>query len=122
MDKRKILIIDDDMLIRELLKNQLSAKPYEIIEAKNGVEGISKAISDKPDLILLDLHMPGMDGVEVIKKIKAQDNTKEIPIIVLTASGLNDEVVEALHSGANDFLTKQYQPDELIKKIEKHIS
>jgi len=115
---KKILIVEDDKFLRELIAKKLSSEGYQISEAKNGEEGIKKITDEKPDLILLDLILPGIDGFEVLKQAKENPQTAEIPVIVLSNLGQRDDVEKGLGLGAVDFLIKaHFTPREIIDKI-----
>lgn len=117
MDK-KILIVEDDKFLRELIAKKLTAEGYQTIEAKDGEEGIKKLIEEKPDLVLLDLILPGIDGFEVLKQAKENPQVAEIPVIVLSNLGQRDDVEKGLGLGAIDFLIKaHFTPREIIDKI-----
>lgn len=115
---KKILIVEDDKFLRELIAKKLLSENYEAMEAKNGEEGIKKITNEKPDLVLLDLILPGIDGFEVLKQAKADPQTAEIPVIVLSNLGQRDDVEKGLGLGAADFLIKaHFTPREIIEKI-----
>ena len=117
---KKILIIEDDKFLREVIAKKLTTEGYEIIEAVNGENGIIQAGETKPDLILLDLILPGIDGFGVLAQIKENAETKEIPIIILSNLSQESEIKRALTLGAADFLIKaNFTPSEIIKKIKK---
>lgn len=121
--KEKILIVEDDKTLREMYQLRLSINGYDVLEAKDGEEGLDLAIKEKPDLILLDIMMPKMSGMDVLDIIKSTPETKDIPIIVLTA--LTDESVKSkgLVYGAEDYLVKsQTMPGQVVEKIEKVLS
>jgi CheY-like chemotaxis protein len=124
VDKKKILIIDDEPPILLVSKRRLEANNYEVITAADGKEGIEKAVSFKPDLILLDLVMPELNGYEVCRRLKACEETKEIPIIIFTASSPFPEDFgnKATALGAVGYLTKPFESDDLLSTIEKSIS
>lgn len=111
---RKILIIDDEISIRKLLRVTLEANDYKITEAKNAQEGMQKIIEDRPEVILLDLGLPDKNGIEVIKEVRQWSFT---PIIVLTVIDRDQDKVEALDSGANDYVTKPFSIPELLVRI-----
>jgi DNA-binding response OmpR family regulator len=115
--KSKILVIDDSLLMRKLLSDQLSCDRFEIHEAEDGPTGLIKANEIKPDLILLDYLMPGMDGQEVYKNLRHQDKFANTPIIIM--SGAYDEIVQKFGSpfGKCDFLPKQASQDQLRDRI-----
>lgn len=127
-DKPLILIVDDELEIREVVKTKLEASGFEIKEAPRGAEGIKLAQELKPDIILLDIIMPDMDGVEVLFKLKSNQNTKDIKIFMFTGKGdPRPEIVEvnrkfALESGAVDFIRKEIELSDLVAKLRKTIA
>lgn len=115
---QKILIIEDDKFLRELIAQKLLTEGYDIAEAVDGEQGAKLAKSEKPDLILLDLILPGMDGFEVLGKIKEDVSTSQIPVIILSNLGQKDDIEKGLKMGANDYLIKaHFTPGEIIAKI-----
>ncbi|MBQ0064434.1 MAG: response regulator transcription factor [Firmicutes bacterium] len=114
MNKISILIIEDDQAINNLIKTTLETRDYKYFSAANGLDGILVATSQNPDIILLDLGLPDMDGNEIIKKIRSYSNT---PIIVISARSEDRDKVEALDNGADDYLTKPFSVDELLARI-----
>jgi two-component system KDP operon response regulator KdpE len=110
----KILIIDDEVSIRRLIKVSLKSQDYNIIEAVNGQEGIQQAAMARPDLIILDLGLPDMDGLKVLKAIREWAN---MPIIVLTVRDSEIDKISLLDAGANDYLTKPFSMPELLARI-----
>lgn len=113
----KILIVDDELNIRELLKFNLENSGYKVIEAEDGQTAINIAKSQKPELIVLDLMLPGMDGLEVCRLVKNSRETAAIPIIMLTAKNEEIDKVIGLELGADDYLTKPFSPRELLARI-----
>ncbi|MDD4600298.1 Alkaline phosphatase synthesis transcriptional regulatory protein PhoP [bioreactor metagenome] len=113
----KILIVEDEMSIRELLKFNLQKERYTVVEAEDGITGVSLAKSLLPDLILLDLMLPGMDGLDVCRTLKSYQATSGIPIIMLTAKGEEIDKVIGLELGADDYLTKPFSTRELIARV-----
>lgn len=113
----KILIVDDELNIRELLKFNLENSGYKVIEAEDGQTAINMAKSQKPELIVLDLMLPGMDGLEVCRLVKNSRETAAIPIIMLTAKNEEIDKVIGLELGADDYLTKPFSPRELLARI-----
>ena len=111
---KKILIVEDEANIRELLRLYLEREGYTILEAGNGVEGIKKWKSDKPDMLLLDVMMPVMDGWEVCKEIRAES---DVPIIMLTAKGETADRVSGLEMGADDYIVKPLEMPEVIARV-----
>jgi len=116
---KKILIVDDEPEIVGILKFRLSSWGYETLSALNGEEALKVAATEKPDLILLDVMMPGMSGFEVLKKLKSQDITKAIPVIMVTVAAARAEMERGLKEGAAYYLTKPYDASELLERIKK---
>ena len=119
--KRRILLIDDDPLIRQLVMRTLNDATLQVIEAASGLEGIALAMAQPPDLVLLDVMMPGMDGYEVCNRLRQQSSTVNIPIIMLTALDQIDSKVLGLRTGADDYITKPFDMRELRTRIEIHL-
>ena len=118
--QKRILVIEDDKFLRELIAQKLIKEGYETSEAVDGEEGIKKIKEEKPDLILLDLILPKVHGFEVLNKLKEDEETKDIPVIVLTnLEGIGD-VEKAIELGATTYLVKaNYSLEEVIEKIKK---
>ena len=116
---KKILIVDDRPEVVELVRVILEGEDYEIVDASNGKEALKKARLEKPDLVLLDVVMPKMDGFEVCRKLKKDPQTKEIPIIMLTAKAQEVNQEKGREVGARDYLTKPFSPSALLTKIEE---
>jgi two-component system cell cycle response regulator len=115
--KHRILIVDDDPLNIKLLKAKLPARKYDTLSALNGEQALLTAMNELPDLILLDIMMPGLDGFEVSRRLKANPYTKDIPIIVITALEGLDEKIRGLEAGADEFLNKPVNTIELLARI-----
>lgn len=120
-DNRKILIVDDEPDLLKVLAKKLGGFGYEVALAQNGREALDQARKILPDLILLDIMMPGMDGREVKMKLSQDESTRDIPVIFLTAKTTTADKVEGLYLGAEDFVTKPYDIEELNARIEKAI-
>jgi DNA-binding response OmpR family regulator len=116
--KNKILVVDDDRNIIETLKIRLEASGYAVATASDGKEGLQKAKEEKPDLILLNVMMPHLDGIMATLKIKGESEIKGIPIIIMTGIRDRDEMVLARHAGASDYITKPFESADLLQKIE----
>ena len=115
---KKILIIEDDKFLRELISQKLEIEGYEISEAVDGEKGIKQVEEEKPDLVLLDLILPGIDGFEVLTKMKEDSALSQIPVIILSNLGQKDDVERGLKIGANDYLIKaHFTPGEIINKV-----
>ena len=115
---KKILIIEDDKFLRELISKKLLKEGYNVSEAFDGEEGIKKVKTEQPDLILLDLILPGIDGFEVLSQMRADSNLTSIPVIILSNLGQKEDVEKGLKLGAVDYLIKaHFTPGEIIDKI-----
>ena len=118
----KILIIEDDKFLRGLIAQKLKAEGYEVIEAAEGREGLEKVKKEKPNLVLLDLVLPGIDGFEVLKKIKEDPSTSFLPVIILSNLGQKESVEKGLKMGAVDYLIKaHFTPTEIIEKVKNNL-
>ena len=120
MSQRKILVVDDVEFNRDLIV-QLLEDDYEVIEAADGEEGIRKAAQEKPDLILMDLGLPVLDGWDATKRIKADSALKHIPVIAITSHAMVGDERRAHAAGCDDYLAKPINEDELKRKIDKLI-
>ena len=114
-----VLIIDDDELLIMLLEHKLGQRGLSVQSANDGQDGLLAAIESKPDLVVLDVMMPTMDGFEVLRRMKEHANTREIPVIMLSAKRLEHDVVNGLNLGAADYLVKPFMPEELLLKIQR---
>ncbi len=108
---QKILVVDDEPTVRDFLNDFFTEEGYKVIQASNGEQALLLAEIESPEVILLDIHMPGIDGIEVCKRLKGQKKTRYIPIIIIT--GLDDRGFIAYLEGADDFVTKPFNPVEL---------
>ncbi|PXF55982.1 MAG: DNA-binding response regulator [Deltaproteobacteria bacterium] len=117
MVKQKILVVDDEEDILELLKFNLSREGYQVLCAVSGEQALRLVRSENPDLIMLDLMLPGIDGLEVTKRLKNDPDTKNLPIVMLTAKGEEADIVTGLELGADDYITKPFSPRILIARI-----
>lgn len=114
MNKPTILVVEDDIAVRNLITNTLGAHDYKYIKAANGQSALLETSSHKPDIILLDLGLPDIDGIEVIKRIRSWS---DVPIIVISARSEDIDKIDALDSGADDYLTKPFSVDELLARL-----
>ena len=117
LDSKNILVVEDDLDIRELISFNLQNEGHQVFEAKDGEAGIDKAREKLPDLILLDLMLPGIQGLDVCRIIKSDQETKEIPIIMVTALGQEEDIVKGLETGADDYITKPFSIKVLIARV-----
>ena len=117
MTKKKILVVDDEEDILELVRYNLSREGYEVTCASSGEDGLKAARNELPDLIVLDLMLPGIDGLEVARILNGNNTTKNIPVIMLTAKGEEADIVTGLELGADDYITKPFSPRIMIARI-----
>lgn len=117
MSGRKILIVDDESAIRDMLRVALEMAEYYCLEASNAQDAHALIVDEKPDLILLDWMMPGTSGIELARRLKRDEVTSDIPIIMLTAKGEEDNKIQGLEVGADDYITKPFSPRELVARL-----
>jgi two-component system alkaline phosphatase synthesis response regulator PhoP len=117
MAKETILVVEDEEDIRELLKYNLEKEGYQVLGAATGEEALRTVRGRLPDLILLDLMLPGIDGLEVCRRIKGDPQTKHLPIVMLTAKGEETDIVTGLELGADDYVTKPFSPRVLLARL-----
>ena len=113
-----ILAADDDPDIRELVTFRLERSGYTVLQAADGEEALALALKHTPDLAVLDVMMPKMDGFEVVRRLRAEEATKRMPIIMLTARAQDSDVEEGFESGADDYLRKPFSPQELRARVQ----
>lgn len=119
MDKKKVLIIDDEAILRKTLEQALS-QDFAVSLAVDGEEGIQKAKEVEPDLILLDIIMPNLDGIQTLKRLKAAPETKDISVVVLTNVEKSESVAEAVSLGAKGYMVKgDYSTDEIVENVKR---
>jgi diguanylate cyclase (GGDEF)-like protein len=117
MFKKKILIIDDTEFMTKLITDLLEAAGYDVVAASNGAEGVQKVREEKPDLVILDVVMPGMDGFEVCKVLRDDESNNLMPIIMLTAQDNEDDKLAGLEIGADDYIIKPFNGRELVSRV-----
>jgi DNA-binding response OmpR family regulator len=115
--KPVVLVAEDDEDILALVVFDLEDEGYEVLTARNGKEAISLAFDRLPDLILLDVAMPGLDGYEVTRRLRAEGSTRGTPVVLLTARAQVKDVILGFEAGANDYVTKPFRPDELRTRL-----
>lgn len=118
MAKSKVLVIEDEPDIVEVIQYNLEREGHKVIACRNGEQGLSRIRTDNPDLVILDLMLPGMDGTEVCRQVKADPVTRGIPIIILTAKSEESDVVLGLGLGAEDYIAKPFSPRELVARVQ----
>ncbi len=117
MAKGKILVVDDEIYIVHILDFSLGMEGYQVITALDGEQGLEKAQTERPDLIVLDIMMPKLDGYETCKALKADPATRAIPVILLSAKGRNMDQKIGFEVGADDYITKPFSPRKLVERI-----
>ncbi|MBN2171701.1 MAG: response regulator [Candidatus Krumholzibacteriota bacterium] len=119
MFQGKVLVVDDEVYILHILDFSLGAEGYEVITAADGEQAIEKAVAEKPDLIVLDVMMPRLDGYETCRRLKEMPETKHIPVLLLTAKGRDVDRKKGFEMGANDYITKPFSPNKLITRVQE---
>ena len=114
---KKILVVEDTEDNRQILRDLLGMAGYTMIEAQDGAEGVAKATEHKPDLILMDIQMPVMDGYEATRQIKANPELKAIPIVAVTSYALSGDEAKARAAGCDDYIAKPYSPRQMLAKV-----
>lgn len=117
MTNQRVLAIEDELHIQELLKYNLEKNGFQVSAAENGLEGLNEALTGKYDIILLDLMLPGMDGLEICRRLRADKRTKKTPIIMLTAKSEEFDKVLGLELGADDYITKPFSVKEMVARV-----
>ena len=117
MPIKKILVVDDSPTERHVLVELLTRKGYQVLTAESGEEGIEKAKNEQPDLVLMDVVMPGLNGYQATRTLTRDDSTKHIPVIVCTSKGQETDKIWGLCQGAQDYMVKPINPEELLAKI-----
>lgn len=115
---KTILVVDDDLATLKLVGLVLDQKGYDVVTARSGEEGLERARLQDPDLILLDVMMPGMNGYEVVQHLRADAETARVPILMLTAKSDLDDQITGFEVGADDYLTKPFHREELVSRVE----
>ena len=113
-----ILIVDDEREIRELLRYNLEREGYHVLTAQAGEEGLARIFSARPDLVLLDLLLPGLNGLEILREVRAEPSTKDLPVLLLTARGAEMDKLLGFERGADDYITKPFSPREVLARVD----
>ena len=114
---KKILVVEDTEDNRQILRDLLGMAGYEMVEAHNGAEGVAMASEQKPDLILMDIQMPVMDGYEATRRIKADPALKSIPVVAVTSYALSGDEAKARTAGCDDYIAKPFSPRDLVQRV-----
>ncbi|GAA0558869.1 phosphate regulon transcriptional regulator PhoB [Halomonas salifodinae] len=117
MTAKTVLIVDDEAPIREMIAVALEMADYRVLEADNAQDAHAMIVDHQPDLLLLDWMMPGTSGIELARRLKRETTTAELPIILLTAKGEEDNKIQGLEAGADDYITKPFSPRELVARL-----
>ncbi|MFT4874722.1 phosphate regulon transcriptional regulator PhoB [Congregibacter sp.] len=117
MSERTVLVVDDEFAIRDMLRMALEIVDYRCLEADNIQDAHAIVVDQRPDIVLLDWMLPGGSGIELLRRLKRDETTKEIPVIMLTAKTAEDNLIQGLEVGADDYMTKPFAPRELIARI-----
>ena len=116
-----ILVVEDQEDNRRIMRDLLASAGYQVIEAVTGEDGVAAAETQRPDLILMDIELPGLDGYEATRQIKANPDLQHIPIIVVTSYALSGDDVKAYEAGCDDYVSKPFSPRELLAKIREYL-
>ncbi|MFH1798134.1 MAG: response regulator [Candidatus Omnitrophota bacterium] len=119
MAKKRILVVDDEIELVKAIRLRLEHAGYEVLLAYNGREGFEKAEKEKPNLILMDVLMPEMDGLQAVEKLKTNNQTEAIPVLMLTAKSQLTDVTKATNLGAEDYIVKPFDSKVLLEKVKK---
>ncbi|OGW15377.1 MAG: hypothetical protein A3G93_07405 [Nitrospinae bacterium RIFCSPLOWO2_12_FULL_45_22] len=120
-NRKKILVVEDEKFARDILNFTLSSEDYDISLAEDGLEALNKASSNNYDLIIMDVMMPNIDGYEACRRLKANEITKSIPIILLTGRAQKGDILKGVQAGADDYLLKPYKLQDLLNRVNKYI-
>ena len=118
---KRILVIEDQPDNRQILRDLLTNADFEVIEAEDGEAGVAAARTHRPDLILMDIQLPGIDGYEVTRRIKADLDLRAIPIIAVTSYALSGDAEKAFEAGCDAYVTKPYSPRQLLAKVREYL-
>ena len=121
MTSKVILVVEDQEDNRRIMRDLLTSAGFEVIEAFNGFDGVKEAETSRPDLILMDIQLPGIDGYEATRRIKANPEIKKIPIIVVTSYALSGDDVKAFEAGCDAYVAKPFSPRKLLGKIREYL-
>ena len=122
MKKGKVLVVDDEVNITQILEFSIGSEGFDVITAQNGEEAIEKARREQPDLIILDIMMPKIDGYEACRILKANPLTRSIPVVLLTAKGRDIDKRLGMEVGATDYIVKPFSPNKLVERINQLLS
>ena len=115
----RVLVVDDHKIIRDLVRLNLEMAGHEVLEAADGEQALEIVDADRPDILVCDLMMPGIGGLSVLRLLRANPETKKIPFVVLTAKTLPEDIRQATEMGADRYITKPFEPDEVINAVDE---
>ena len=121
MSKKKILVVDDSKTALFMVTTILKREPYDLVTAHDGQQAVETAVAERPDLILMDVVMPRKTGFEACRELKQREDTKSIPVILVTTRGEGENVEAGFQSGCNDYVTKPINAQELLTKVRDHM-
>ncbi len=122
MSKKKVLVVDDSPTALFMVTTILKREPYDLVQAHDGQQAVEVAVLERPDLILMDVVMPRKTGFEACRELKQREDTKSIPVILVTTRGEGENVEAGFESGCNDYVTKPINAQELLAKVRDHIA
>ena len=120
--EKRILVADDDPVILRLIQVNLELEGYQVLTANNGEEAVATATSETPDLVILDIMMPRLDGYQTCERLKSEDATKDIPVVFLSAKAQQADIEKGKSYGVEEYLTKPFDPTELLEVVERLVS
>jgi len=121
MSQKRVLLVEDNEFNRKIVRNLLAKQPYELLEAHDGEAGVAAARRDRPDVIVMDVQLPKLSGLDATRALRAEPETANIPIIVVTSFALSGDQKKAMDAGASAYLAKPYSPRQLLETIRKMI-
>ena len=121
MDRKRILVVDDEIYIVHILEFSLTMEGYSVLTASDGEEALSVIDNERPDLVVLDIMMPKLDGYEVCRRLRGDEQFRELPVILLSAKGRPVDREAGLEAGADDYITKPFSPRKLLEKIREQL-
>lgn len=120
--KKRILVVEDQTDSRRIMRDLLESAGYEVLEATSGTDGVRMALDQGPDLVIMDLQLPGIDGLEATRRIKAEENLRRTPVIAVTSYALSGDNERAMEAGCDSYLSKPVSPRTLLAKINAYLS
>ena len=119
MGAARVLVVDDDPVILKLLEVNFTMEGFDVVSAIDGVDGLERARIERPDVVVTDIMMPKMNGIELLEAMRADPDIADIPVILLSAKAMTDDVRAGLDAGADDYITKPFEPLELVDRVNK---